>query len=86
MTNLKKERTVKGYYINKKTGNFVIKLMTNGRLKYIGTAYTEEDARKMYEEAKAKNPKGKMGPKPTLKFSNTKDKDYDFTGTPWYGL
>jgi hypothetical protein len=81
---IKKER--KGYYIDKRTGYYKVKIMIEGKNTYICTCHTEEEARAAYKEARAKHPKLPTGKKSTPSFKKTRNKDYDFTGTPWYGL
>ena len=77
----------KGYYKVKKTGKYKVKVVIEGINKYIGTADTEEAAQKMYKDFREANPKLKPGQKPAFKLQPIKrKKDYDFTGTPWYGL
>ena len=90
MTTPKKERKPprepKGYYIDKRTGFYKVKLMVEGKNTYICTKKTEEEAKAAYKEARAKYSKLQTRKKPTPAFKKTRNKDYDFTGTPWYGL
>ena len=81
-------RPPKGYYIDKRTGKYKVRLMIEGKNTYIATVDTEKEARKIYLETREKYPKQPAGPKPPIKFiqSTYRNKDYDFTGTPWYGL